>query len=66
MTTIPIPLTKATLIALGICFVLLVVGKFVWALFFAFGWTLGGDGKVFTHVRGLVTEWRKSRPTAAS
>lgn len=62
MTTIPIPLTKSTLIAAFILLVLLFAGRFPWAIFFAFGWALGGDGSVFTHVRRTVAEWRKSRP----
>lgn len=54
---IPVPLTKGTGIALLLLIVLFVIGKPMWAVFLLVGWSLGGDGGVFIHVRRMVSGW---------
>ena len=55
---LPIPMTKSTWIALALFAALLLAGRFVWAIVFAVGWSLGGDGAVFGAVRAMVARAR--------
>lgn len=57
-------MTKATLLALVIFMILLGNMKFVLAAVFLLGWSLGGDGKVFTSAKAMVAEWRSKRAKA--
>lgn len=61
MKTIPIPMTKATWLALALFVALILAGRWIWAITFAVGWSLGGDGAVFTSVKAMVAEARKRR-----
>lgn len=59
--TIPVPMTKATWVALALFVALVLAGRFIWAICFAIGWSLGGDGAVFTSVKAMVAEMRKRK-----
>jgi len=65
MTIFPIPLTRTTGLAAVIFVALFLFAPWGWAIAFAFGWSLGGDGAAFRQIATAVrSAWTRAKSGA--